>query len=292
MPAATSGLAADPQSGAASVEKPGDDYNGNVVLIKADDAFEASLSPTHSQMGARDKLMLKRLKDGVTSGASHYKPALAKKVEESICAHHPKVQQFRPRPLRGGAASLKNEIFGFQHWSINESQLFLGPSSFGVGECRMLCEGALIVAGVLTSELPGNSLREKIQTALAPAGSETFVNLVKDPAKGFLCVMDDPLCVLCAPNKYIVATAPCFDPNDPTMGARGIRWGLMPNTPECINQTKANLEGLCETYAALADNHDFAAFSGVRGRLPRAGRPGGAGPAAGPRQWSRGCGTK
>eukprot|EP00959_Pyramimonas_sp_CCMP1952_P350466 7342590-Pyramimonas_sp.AAC.1 len=250
----------DPNSGVTVVAKPGTEYNGEVVLIKPDAAFSFEMTAMTSQLMSHAKWMKKQLKDGVTSGTSQYKPALGKKVEEAIVTHHPHAQGFKPCLLRGHSLNMKNEIFGFQHWAVGDTHLFVGPSAYGIGEARLLLGGAIIVAGVLISELPGEDLRQKIQGALTSGGSETFINLVRTPGKGFLCVHDEPHSVLCIPNAYLVATTPVPDPNDPTNGACGVRWGLMPNLPGFLSQAKENLDGMATTYTALAQNADFTSF--------------------------------
>ena len=108
--------------------------------------------------------------------------------------------------------------------------LNVGMTPFGLGECRILCEGQYLLAAVKATDLEGASLKEKISKIMSSEGLKKFVK----HEQGFRYCHDEAWSFVSIPPGYVVLTyASCDGKQKPV--ANGIRWSY------CKTDSRAQL---------------------------------------------------
>ena len=150
-------------------------------------------------------------------------------------------------------SALAESVFGCQAFGQIEKFCNIGCNPFGISETRLLLDGAYLVAGVKVSEVPGTTLKNKIESLLTGPGMERFVGLAQEPLHGFMKVHDEVGTLVSTPENHIVLTCGLFEEDGE--GASGIRWSYLRGT-----LTKADIKSVGDTcnalvtiYPALAD---------------------------------------
>ena len=167
-------------------------------------------------------------------------------------------------PFGPSHTALKDDLFGVQHWLMDNTHTNVGATAFGIGEVRYLINGSYMLAGVLLSELPGNSLQEKIERTLSAEGLTEFMAACKNVESGFFMVHDAANTCVRIPPGYLVTTSSMHAAfGSDTSGANGIRWGWIDYTDlmgaeqkvETFKFCKKQVEDMIQTYPELAHGH-------------------------------------
>ena len=147
--------------------------------------------------------------------------------------------------------ALRDDIFNPQHWVQTEEHLSVSLCPYGVTDAMLLLKGSYTAAGVKTSALKGDTLKDKIEALYTEAGVKDFVQKCVQPDTGFWFVHDEPNTVLTIPSHFLVVIAGAYA-KDGT-GSAGLRWGHMSahSRSQC-EQVQSNASQLLKLYPELA----------------------------------------
>ena len=189
----------------------------------------------------------------VTTAMASYRPALAKAINK-LAADQCKGFYTRLQ-LPSEYESLRDEVFGAQHWILTEPHVQTGFLPHAVSEVRLLLGGSYYVAGVKVEHMPGDTLKAKLEGLMTSAGQTAFANKAIDPAMGYCAVHDESGTCMVIPAGYITLVSGSHSNDEKADGAHGIRWGLLDaSSQSACKACLAGVNDILATYPQLASN--------------------------------------
>ena len=167
------------------------------------------------------------------SQAKRFDRMLGMYVDSAMMSNHPV-----PTTATWGAKFSAKEV-----WGAKAPYFYIGYPPYGCMEARVIVNGAMVILGVASSAVPGDSIKMKRQ-ALYESSAEQLQHLVE--TKGFIAeVMENHVALI--PSGFVVMML-C-----PTKGTTGIRWQANADEADklrVISQTTELLNDFPETKAS------------------------------------------
>ena len=204
-----------------------------------------------SQLKWADGHVLKLYKDvNQTHGMCEFKQKTLKTLTPLLQTVFPKYMKKPKAP--SDSADLMAEVFDPQCFSGVAVHCHVGATPYGVGDVRVLVSGSFVVAGMPTSLVGGDTLRDKIDKCLTSAGCKTFLTRCKDEAakEGFIHTLESPGDAIIIPPDFFIMLVGIAD--DMKNSFNGIRFGYVDGeSTQGVDAALQSLDGILGSFPAL-----------------------------------------
>jgi hypothetical protein len=153
----------------------GDNFDFDTVHFqKMPASMKAALAKLNTLTSHVKWLFKQMAKDeAMTTATAAYRPQLLKQVVPIVRKEAEALMSNIVMPSE--LESLRDDIFLPQHWALQEHHLHTGALPYACSEVRYLIDGTYLIAGVKFSDLPGESLKDKLDKIGTSAGMAAFI---------------------------------------------------------------------------------------------------------------------